>query len=91
MSTPQTPSIDKWLLLSTFHEIFSTVSNDANQLLSVSHLETRQLSSTLTSLEMFITLCNEWGTRSRSRQLDNNDKIIVREKRRLARALYTDI
>lgn len=82
-------SIDSELISMSFLDLFNTLDQSVSRYYQVN--EDRFLPSEktiLASLEMFIALCNKW---SRSRSIDVAAKLLVKEKRRITRAWYTDL
>lgn len=81
--------IDAELISMSFFDLFGSISSDIARIKRDGDEQIFGHQKTiLASLEMFIVLCNKW---SRSRKVDADVKLIVKEKRRIARAWYTDI
>lgn len=81
-------SVDKQLIAFSFDDLFEIILNET-EVLRLNHpIDIEASRAPLALIEMFIVLCNKL---MRSRTVDKDDKLVVKERRRIARAIYVHI
>jgi hypothetical protein len=72
----------------SFTDIVEVLFHEVNMLSSLNDISQKEGTRVLVFLELFVLLSDKWV---RSRAIDKGDKIVIREKQRLARAFFIDI